>query len=58
MGRQYSNTSSRQIWQPNPALDLPMYRQIEAYIRQKSQQVSGRPGLVCRLSEHWHHPWG
>lgn len=35
MGRQYSNTSSIQIWQPNPALDLPMYRQIEAYIRQK-----------------------
>lgn len=35
MGRQYSNTPSGRSWQPNPALDLPMYRQIEAYIRQK-----------------------
>ena len=52
MGRQSSNISSGRSWQPNPALDLPMYRQIEAYIRQKSQQANGLLGLVCLLSEH------
>lgn len=35
MGREQSDISSNRSWQPNPALDLPLYRQIEAYIRQK-----------------------
>ncbi|MGQ8873499.1 aminotransferase-like domain-containing protein [Paenibacillus sp. TSA_86.1] len=35
MGRPHSNVSSSHSWQPNPALDMPLFRQIEAYIRQK-----------------------
>jgi len=35
MGREHSDISSNRSWQPNPALDVPLYRQIEAYIRQK-----------------------
>ncbi|WP_435890973.1 PLP-dependent aminotransferase family protein [Paenibacillus silvae] len=35
MGRSPMDRSSSISWKPDPALDLPMYRQIEAYIRQK-----------------------